>query len=185
MLNSFFKFIFSLTSVSPILITFFFINLINEWKSREVASYGDATSLFLNNYIFLIIPLILLLISFVIIKMASKKLESFNLCAKSVGISEKGSFAFLLAYLMPLLTRQDTRINMEMIYLFFAVFFFSILFSQSYHYNPLLGIFGYQCYEVRDVTGMNYVLLTRRNIKSCLEVNRVVHITDYMIVESS
>jgi hypothetical protein len=66
-----------------------------------------------------------------------------------------------------------------------VIFFFIVLNSHAYHFNPLLGIFGYHFYEVTIEGNITYVLITRQNIADCKSISHVVQLTEYMILETS
>ena len=184
MVSSLFKVIFISTAISPVLLTIFAINAINDWEKINDSFWARIYLVFSDHFYFILIPLILTLLCWIIISCSQKKLESFRVSLKSVRISDREAFSFLLAYFLPLVTRPSLGVNMSMLYLFLVIFFVFIFASHSYHFNPLLGLFGYHSYEITTETGMSYILITRKGIRSCKDINRVVHITDYIVLEA-
>ena len=184
MVSSLFKFIFISTAISPVLLTIFSINAINDWGKINASTWVRIYSIFSNYFYFILIPLTLIFLCWIIISCSQKKLESFEVSLKSVRVSDREAFSFLLAYLLPLVTRPSLGVNMSMLCLFLVVFFVFIFASHSHHFNPLLELFGYHSYEITTEAGMSYILLTRKGIRSCKDINRIVHITDYIVLEA-
>ena len=182
-----FKFFFILTSISPVLLIIYSINIINTWSLEKIKNLHGVLEIFFGNSLSLLfVPLLILpAICCGLISYSKKNLEKSNIQVTSIRASNSDTFSFLLAYLLPLVFRSSLDINTGMIIIFLIAFFVVTFNSHSYHFNPLLGFIGYRCYEVQTKTGMVYTLLTRKNIKSCKSINQIVHITDYMILEVS
>lgn len=53
------------------------------------------------------------------------------------------SSAFLLIYLLPLINQSHNAINLPVLVFVAVIFFFIVYNSHAYHFNPLLGMFGY------------------------------------------
>jgi hypothetical protein len=66
-----------------------------------------------------------------------------------------------------------------------VIFFFIVYNSHAYHFNPLLGFFGYHFFEVTIEGDITYVLITRQNITDCKNVSQVVQLTEYMILDAN
>ena len=66
-----------------------------------------------------------------------------------------------------------------------VIFFFIVYNSHAYHFNPLLGCFGYHFFEVTIEGDITYVLITRQNITDCKNVSQVVQLPEYMILDAN
>jgi small neutral amino acid transporter SnatA (MarC family) len=76
-------------------------------------------------------------------------------------------------------------ISMPVLVFVAVIFFFIVQNSHAYHFNPLLGFFGYHFYEVGIEGGITYVLITKQNISDCKSITKVVQLTEYMIMDVS
>ena len=167
--------------MSPILFTVYFVNTLHFYKEK-----GFSWGMFIedtSSIIIIVISILLLFICQGLICYASKNLESFTVKIKSVRPMDNETFSFLLAYLLPLVSRSSIEINIEMLIFFVAIFFLVIHNSHSYHFNPLFSLFGYHCYEISTDNGLTYAFLTKRKMQKCGKLSEIVHITDYMILE--
>ena len=89
----------------------------------------------------------------------------------------------MVAYLFPLMNLTPVRFSGWVMVFVLTVLFVVVLTTHSYHFSPLLGIFGYHFYEVSTPDRVTYVLITKRDMRSRKDVKRVVRLTDYMVME--
>lgn len=115
-----------------------------------------------------------------VIKQSAIKLAVNPVKVTSVKPADKEIIGFVLAYLLPL-ARGSAFEGFPMLVVL-VVFFGVIMTSNSYHMNPLLGFLGYHFYEV-TVEGVGYVLISKRNLHDTTGINKVVSITDYMLLD--
>ena len=179
-----FKSIFILTSFSPILVIMYLINVVHNWGLKSPQSFFEIIEIFMKEYYFILLLLILLLICVIMVKYANRRLERFKINVVSIAPAGKDVFSLLFAYLLPLVMRSSSGINIGMLIIFAICLFIVSFNSHSYHFNPLLGFIGYRCYEIKTDTGIHYTLLTKKDIRSCKNVKGVVYITDYMVLEA-
>jgi len=90
-----------------------------------------------------------------------------------------------LVYLLPLINQGQNTISLSVLVFVAVIFFFIVYNSHAYHFNPLLGLFGYHFFEVTIEGDITYVLITRQNITDCKAVSQVVQLTEYMILDAS
>ena len=173
-----------MTSLSPVLIIIYIIGLTDNWSYEKLKNLNSIYELFLKDWHFLTILIILFFICTKLINFSKKNLEKFKINIASIKTANKDTLSFLFAYLLPLVIRPSSGINTGMLIIFFLTFSLIAYSSHSYHFNPLFGIIGYRCYEVTEENGMCYTILTKKDIKSCKDIKSIVHITDYMVLES-
>jgi len=57
--------------------------------------------------------------------------------------------------------------------------------SNIYHFNPLMNFFGIHFYEVKIAGGINYILLSKKNISNSKSIKYAYQLTEYMILEKN
>lgn len=168
MLSGLMKYILVATSMSPVLIIFYGVKVVEDscWKS---------------GIIFLIIAVILLCACLLLLNLSKRKLEVLDINVTSVKNADHNIISFLLVYLLPVLdiVKKD---NVYVYGFILIVFFVIIINSNTYHFNPLLSLFGYKFYEISSDGNMSYILITKKAILNINDVKQVVHLSNYMVL---
>ncbi|MBD2822864.1 hypothetical protein ID852_19790 [Xenorhabdus sp. 42] len=73
---------------------------------------------------------------------------------------------YFLTYLFPLLSTSGTFLDWKIAVFFYVSLLVYVSFSEGYSFNPLLSFFGYKFYEAEDETGVNFVLITKKDLFS-------------------
>lgn len=115
-----------------------------------------------------------------VIRRSATALASNSVKVSSIKPADKEIIGFVLAYLLPL-ARGSAFEGFPMIVVL-IVFFAVIMTSNAYHTNPLLGFLGYHFYEV-TIDSVGYVLISQRNLHNTSGIDKVVSITDYMLLD--
>jgi len=170
MLSKFVKVLLVATSLAPIFLTLWFIEFSKDWN-------------LLDGLIYLFITTILIVICILILNFSKSNLEKIPVKITSVKTADKEVVGFIIVYLLPLINESSLNVNPNVL-IFIAVLFFIIVFtSNSYHFNPLLGFFGYHFYEISIEGGITFVLLSRKDVVNCKNIKAVVQISEYMVLE--
>lgn len=163
-MNKLAKILLVATSLSPILITYWFV--------EQSANFNNDLTIFENlicNYkigvSYLTISVVLLLICVFILNLSKKKLELQSVKIEEIKTADKESLAFILVYLLPLAHSSNESFSLPVLIFVGCLFFFIVLNSNTYHFNPVLSFFGYHFYEVKIEGGMNYILISKKNIR--------------------
>ena len=174
-MNKLGKFLFVLTSLAPVLAAFGVKELV-ELKDGE--SGVTAISLF-------VVAGILPLLCCLLIYFARQELEPGELRIKKFKTTDKDVLAFLIAYLLPLLTTDtfDLEKNTLVTLFVFTILFFTVFHSNAFHFNPLLACFGYHFYEVESDSGMTYMLISNRVYKKQEQTVNYVKFSEYIYLE--
>lgn len=186
MLNKAAKLALVATSLAPIFLTLWFVELSSVWETALPWSH-NFTSHWQAGSGYLLAALMLCVLCFSIVWLAASRygLERLPVKIKAVKTVDKEIVGFLLVYLLPLINQSQNTISVPVL-VFIAVIFFVIVYnSHAYHFNPLLGFFGYHFYEVTIEGDITYVLITRQNITDCKNVSQVVQLTEYMILDAN
>lgn len=119
-----------------------------------------------------------------VLRFAARHVQRRPLQVSSIKNTDQEVLGFVLAYLLPLISQQTLQVNLAVALFVIALIFVSVLSSSAYHFNPLLGLFGYHFYEVTDNAGVTYVLLTKRAIRQAPGVDRIVEVSDHLLLEA-
>lgn len=156
------------TSLSPVLIAYG-INAYSDGKDAwdYLRWFGAA--------------ILLVCLCLMIMQFAKTKLERQHLRFRSIKCSDKEVMTFLLAYLLPLIPAKTIGISGHTLtgIFVFVMFFLAIYHSNAFNFNPLLGLLGYNFYEVQSEDGMSYLLITRMHLLKSEQVAEVVQLFPY------
>jgi len=172
MLNKVAKLALVATSLAPIFLTLWFVEFSKAWEWQAGLKYLFAAAL-------------LSLLCAGLVWLSGKKLEKLPVKIKAIKTVDKEIVGFLLVYLLPLINQTNNTISVPVLAFISVIFFFIVQNSHAYHFNPMLGFFGYHFYEVTIDGEITYVLITRKNITDCKSITHVVQLTEYMILETS
>lgn len=159
------------TSLAPVLATLWFVELSQNWVWTAGIKY-------------IITAFVLLVVCILLIQLSKSQLESFPVKITAVKSADREIVGFILVYLLPLINKSSVNLNPPALVFVAALFFGIVLTSHSYHFNPLLGFVDYHFYEATAEGGITYILVTRKSIRKCKDINRVVQISEYMILEA-
>jgi len=173
MISKFLEHVFVLTSISPVFLAI--------WLGEFVKTGNYENGLF-----WLILFIVLIPISWGIIKFSEKKLEILPIKVKSVAPADREVAAFLIAYILPML--NIVNLNIWTIVFIVGLLYIAILTTSNYHFNPILSLFFcYHYYEVEieenNGEKTTYILMTKKTIRSSRNVKKVVQVSDYMLME--
>ena len=183
MLNKTAKLALVVTSLAPICLTLWFVEFSSAWRST-LTLWLNIKSNWHIGWKYLFATVLMSLLCFVLVWLSGKNLEKLPVKIKAVKTVDKEIVGFLLVYLLPLISRTNSTVSVPVVIFIAVFFFFIILNSHAYHFNPLLGFFGYHFYEVIIEGDITYVLITRKNITACKSIAHVVQLTEYMILEA-
>ena len=172
MLNKAAKLTLVATSLAPICLTLWFVEFSKAWDWRAGWNY-------------LLVAALLSLLCAGLILLSGKNLEKLPVKIKAVKTVDKEIVGFLLVYLLPLINQTVNNISVPVLVFISLIFFLIVQNSHAYHFNPLLGFFGYHFYEVIIEGDITYVLITKKNIADCKSITQVVQLTEYMILETN
>lgn len=165
MFNKIIQVILVSTSISPILLTFWFKEFSISWD-------------FSSGIFYLLTAVILLFVLKIIINLAKEKLQVIEISVIEISNADKESIIFIFTYLIPLL-----NIDIPMLLFLLVLFFIIILTTNIYHFNPILGVLGYHQYEIKLKDGSTFILITKKTLFYSKQIVEVVQITNYMLLE--
>lgn len=186
MLNKLAKLALVSTALAPIFLTLWFVEISNSWQ-HGVSLSENMVAHWHVGIGYLLAALVLSVLCFGLVWLSSSRfgLERLPVRIKSVKTVDKEIVGFLLVYLLPLINQSEDAIILPVLVFVAVIFFFIVYNSHAYHFNPLLGFFGYHFFEVTIEGDITYVLITRQNITDCKTVSQVVQLTEYMILDAN
>lgn len=183
MINKFTKTLLVLTSLAPILITYWFVSQVEEYN----ASISFLENLMCNYTVglgLLLTTLVLIALCYFLLTKTKRELEVIPVSISEIKTADNESLAFILVYLLPLASQVTDKINIAVLIFIGVLFFFTVSTSNAYHFNPLLSFLGYHFYEVKLENGVTYILISKNNISDCKKIKNVSQLTEYMIIEN-
>ena len=158
------------TSLAPIFLTLSFLDLRKgEW-------------LLASSWLGLVIAIVYLTDK--LIRAALHHLEVRELRIDSARTSDREVISFLIAYVMPLaLTGTVKQPDLWSVAFVVSLFGVVVWGTHAYDFNPLLGLLGYHFFEVKNKSGVTYILITKRKIVSVEQITKVVQLTDYVVLD--
>jgi len=170
------------TSLAPILLTYWFIEVVNAYQ-KELGIVENVKLYWDTGIVFLVSTVLLVILCLVIIRLARTRSETLPISIEEIKTADNESLGFILVYLLPLASGISEGFSVPILVFVAVLFFFIVMTSNSYHFNPLLNFFGFHFYEVKVSGGINYILLSRKNITNSKSINHAHQLTEYMLLE--
>lgn len=154
-----------ITSLSPVLLTFWFKEFSKNWNLADGVTY-------------LLTAIILFLVLKFLLLLAKEKLEILQVSISEISNADNESIIFIFSYLIPLIDIDRTMIT------FLLLLFFVIIYTTNiYHFNPILGLWGYHQYQIKLTNGTNFILITKKKLLNSKQIKNVVQLTNYILME--
>ncbi|EIM62808.1 hypothetical protein [Desulfobacter postgatei] len=133
-------------------------------------------------YQLVVIALIGIILPFLILSLIRKKAEIINFKAKKVESADYLLLVFIGSYIAPIIMKV-AEINFEITAIIVLILFFVAWIISYIPTHPLLYIAKFRFYKVESDTGMVYVLMARRIIRSPKSIKEVKQISNSMLME--
>ena len=166
MFSKFLQFVMVAVSLSPVFLTLSFLSF-----------FGKETNLIIG-ISYLIIAIAMIGISYYLVILAKSKLEIIPIKIKSVTPADKEVLSFIFVYLLPLIS-----IDTKTLIFILVLFFFIAYATHIYHFNPMLGLFGFHFYEIEIEDGAKFILMTKKSLFNIKQIKKVVQASDYILIE--
>lgn len=157
------------TALAPVCLVYAWVLYAEGYTGYSVAAVLFATALVISAWLLL--------------SAASRNLERTKFKPVSVEAADRESMGFMLLYLSPLFTAQFGALNLNILVPTILVFGLMTITGYNYHFNPLLGLFGWHFYKVTSEGGITYVLVTRKQLRKSGEVSQVGQLTEYILID--
>lgn len=149
-------------------------------KEKYVFSFIGKLSMYYSWGIFILIPIILTILSFLI----AITLPKDNLQRNSVMEIELANNNFLPTYLGYFFVSLGVNDIPTLVVVFLIIYIFTFL-SQTLYFNPIFLLFGYHFYFVKTSANIKIFLITKRKLKTPGNdnFNNLRRINDYTFIE--
>ena len=117
--------------------------------------------------------------------MAKSKLEVLKISIEEIKTADNETVSFIIVYLLPLANGITESFSIPILIFVGVFFFFIVLSTNSYHFNPLINLVSYHFYEAKVKGGITYILLSKKNVSTSKSIKEVYHLTEYMILEKN
>ncbi len=115
----------------------------------------------------IVIAVLLVVVCWLLLRYAAKNIEKSQFKVKEFERSDKEVLAFLLTYLLPFLASEKLEFSGEWmtgVYILLVIFL-SVSHADAVHFNPVMGLFGYHFYAVKDGDGVPYLLISKDTLR--------------------
>lgn len=154
MLNTFAKFLLVSTSLSPVLGAV----AVNQFAHNQpLTSWGP----------WLAVALLLVFLCWALLHYAANNAQKNSFLIKEFERNDKEVLAFLLAYLLPFVSKENMAFTGEWMtgaYIL-AIIFLVIAHAGAFHFNPVMGLLGYHFYAVKDKDGVSSLLISKQELR--------------------
>lgn len=134
-------------------------------KEKYKLNLLDNYSIYFSWVIFIIFPIILTILSFLI----AHKLPKDKLISTSINEIELANNNFLPTYLGYFFVSLGINDTPTLIVVFIMIYIFTYL-SQTLYFNPIFLIFGYHFYFIKTNKNIKIFLITRKHLKTPGEI---------------
>ncbi len=126
----------------------------------------------------------LVAITYGFLRWCQEHLKNSMVRTQTIKPTDKDVLAFLLAYLLPLLGQDSLSFHKPIIAVYVILLIsVAVYHSNSYHFNPMLSLFGFHFYEIQTTDGYSAMLISRRAHVLQEQGVIVVKITDFLLLE--
>ncbi|AZI66182.1 hypothetical protein EIB71_00135 [Kaistella daneshvariae] len=134
-------------------------------KENYVFNFVEEYSIYFSWSLFILIPIILTALSFLI----AYKLPKDQLLKTSINEIELANNNFLPTYLGYFFVSLGVNEIPTLVVVFIMIYIFTYL-SQTLHFNPIFLLFGYHFYFIKTNKNIKIFLITRKQLKTPGEI---------------
>ncbi|WP_163222836.1 hypothetical protein [Bacteroides sp. 214] len=184
MFANYIKLLFVLTAYSPILLIIAAVELYNCLSRGESVELIDNWFELFNRLNLVFAFFLLLLICYILMKIAKKKLTVNPVEIKAIKSADLNMNTLLLSYFLPCveLVKKDTVFVIGWVIVLVVLI---IINKGTYFYNPILKLFGFRYYEVTTGKGVTYTAISEKKLINANEIKSYSQLTDYVILNQT
>ena len=168
MFSKILQFIMVVVSLAPVFLTLSFLSFFGKEQNFNLG------------ILYLAITIIMVITSWFLINIAKFKLEILPIKIKSVTSADKEILSFVFVYLLPLIS-----IDTKTLIFILILFFFIAYTTHIYHFNPILGLFGFHFYEIEIENGTKFILMTKKTLFNTKQIKEVVQASNYILIDKN
>ena len=180
------KSLLALTSFAPLLCIIVINHFVGELTSGSIDLLCDRNTLWM--ILVFDIAICLSVACWGIMKKASRKGATSILEIREFNRRDQGILVFMFIYLLPLIRSPDslftswqTTIGTLIVFTFIIIIINDI---GAYNFNPVMRIFGYRVYEIKDTDDVRHLLITQEVLRKPGETIQVREISHDVYVQT-
>ena len=179
--SSLVRFLFTVTSLAPLFLTYAVMFFFNESESFTLALTVNKV----KGSLCIVTMGALVWVCHRILWFYSNKVASGPMDITSLRVADRSAITFVVVYLLPLVTVQGIDIQPSVLLIVLGLLAWLIYHSDAYLVNPLLSMwpFKYHFYEITTEEGIVYTLVSRREILNTRDQLEVKQISEYMFLD--
>lgn len=114
-----------------------------------------------------VVTLLLVVICWGLLHYAAKNAQEHKLKIEQFEDNDKEVLAFLLAYLLPLVSVKDTVAEIHWLTGAYVLVIILLVFThaRAFHFNPVMGLLGYHFYSLKSGDGISLLLISRSELR--------------------
>lgn len=114
-----------------------------------------------------VVAVLLVVICWGVLHYASTNAQKHNLKIEQFEDKDKEVLAFLLAYLLPLVSVKDTVSSIHWLTTAYVLAIVLVVFThaRAVHFNPVMGLLGYHFYSIKNSDGLSLLLISRSELR--------------------
>ena len=184
MFSNFIQFLFILIAYSPTILIVGLVDIYNCVNEGNTIIFISSWKDLFNRINLIFLFFIFLLLCYIIIKIASKKLTIRKIEVDSIDSVDFHLFPFLFSYFLPCieLIKKDLIYIIIWIVLLVIIMFVS---KDTHFYNPILKVFGYRYYKINTKAKISYTIITKNQLKNAKSITSYSQLTDYVILDQT
>lgn len=116
-----------------------------------------------------VVAVLLVVICWGLLRYASTSVQKEKLKVEQFEDKDKEVLAFLLAYLLPLVSVKDTVASIHWLTGAYVLVIVLVVFThaRAFHFNPVMGLMGYHFYGIKNSDGLSSLLISRSELRRC------------------
>jgi hypothetical protein len=127
-----------------------------------------------------VMALLLVFICWGLLRYAERNAQKHKLKVEQFEDNDKEVLAFLLAYLLPLVSVKDTVAEIHWLTGAYVLVIILLVFThaRAFHFNPVMGLLGYHFYSLKNGDGISLLLISRSELRRSgreLDTVRLAH----------
>lgn len=118
-----------------------------------------------------------------LLDMCKNKYEVINFKINEINPINKDLVNFLTATLVPFLAFFNEQFSLGLGVLIFIMLFYLIFVTDTLYYNIAMSFLGYKSYEVKNNSGLNYILFSKRDFCNKEQIGQVIQINKFIVLD--
>lgn len=167
------KILLASTSLCPLL----FIVSVNQFERCKSVKSGIG---------WLTATFVLIILCLWLLEHFSKKAEKHLLHIHEFEHKDQEMLAYLFIYILPFIRSGASTFASEWItsICLLVILAFSIAHARAFHFNPVMGFFGYHFYAIRDSHGVSNLLISKEDLQRPNKRIQTVQITSNVYLQT-